>query len=391
MCSVSSCAPSALEVFLSPKPSSNISQQQTASQQQLVLQQTSITQAASENRLLSQLSDSLRESEALIQSGETLLEEQNLVEGVREFERARILLETNVDPTMQNLERQSVILGGVSTLSVQQIQSLRSQRESLLARLNQAYDFREMFTQKQEYDQVNTLRQASAFVLQPIVVNPGTSFPEASKVSFVPSTYPSTTNHTLASFLAFDPRDFTDEIEQAISKFQTRKNDFQQCLLRADRYFPQVASTLAAYGVPNDFAYIAIIESGFQPSTVSSNGAAGLWQLSSAIARQYGLRINSSVDERKNIDRSTDAFARYAADLYRKFGSWELSLLGVINGEQMVYNAMTQTGSRDFMGLISQPGQFSRERHYLALLTAVKTIVNNPGIYGFNVSLVSSP
>lgn len=92
---------------------------------------------------------------------------------------------------------------------------------------------------------------------------------------------------------------------------------------KAAEWFPVIEPILAAYGIPNDFKYIALVESGLK-SGVSHKGAAGIWQFMPGTARMYGLKVNSKVDERYNLKKSTIAAAKYIKELYEIFDSWIL-------------------------------------------------------------------
>jgi membrane-bound lytic murein transglycosylase D len=128
--------------------------------------------------------------------------------------------------------------------------------------------------------------------------------------------------------------------------------------VRANQYLPQVKAILTELGVPEDLAYIPLIESGYQPLVKSSSGQAGLWQLSPSIARSYGLIVTDVLDERLEVDASTRAFARHIFQLYRSTGSWDRAI-----------------------------ASFSPADNYLAQLTAGITIAKNPRAYGFSVDL----
>ena len=91
---------------------------------------------------------------------------------------------------------------------------------------------------------------------------------------------------------------------------------------RANRYFPIIAPILEKNGIPVDFIYLAAIESYLNPRAVSYAKAAGLWQLMPGTAKQIGLEVNDFVDERYNLEKSTEAACRYLKSAYDKYGSW---------------------------------------------------------------------
>ncbi len=163
-----------------------------------------------------------------------------------------------------------------------------------------------------------------------------------------------------------------------------RAADFRSCLAQANQHFPQVTSILSQEGVPQELAYIALIESGYQPSARSSSGAAGLWQLSKSVARAYGLNTSSSSDERLSVTASTRAFARYIKDLQRRFGNWELAILGYHLGDNALRGAVNYVGSSDPQRIVAYS---SSARAYLSKFAASMMITNNPNAYGFDGAL----
>lgn len=383
---VSSCAVPPLEVFLSPNPGFQESQTQAEpvpQRQEPVFPQFSPTQtiivqntiSPREDKIVAQLDEALAEAQAYVHAGEARLQEQNPLEAIREFERARIVLEEDIDPALQYIQQTAAIQGGVSILSEQRIQSIHIQRMEILARINQAYDFQTLYLKQRERDQIDALRAQNTPVLQPVVLAQRASLSQPSRLIERPRPVSSALNLEV----------FTEDIDQYIARFQQRHRDFRECLIRANQYFPTVASILSTHSVPTDLAYVALIESGFQPSIVASSGEAGLWQLSPSIARSYGLEVSSQKDERRDIETSTRAFARYISQLHRRFGSWELAILGYEMGEQRLQNMINRTGSYQLQNVTQQLGRSSQEGAFLAKLAAAMTIAKNPRAYGFDV------
>lgn len=149
---------------------------------------------------------------------------------------------------------------------------------------------------------------------------------------------------------------------------------------RANRVFPIIEPILAKYGVPDDFKYLAVIESGLV-NAVSSAGARGVWQFMPETAKEKGMEVNDIVDERYHLEKSTEAACRYLLAAKEKFGSWTLaaaSYNGGMNGitkrieEQKVTNyydlALTEETSR-----------------YVFRILALKEIMRQPTKYGFNI------
>ncbi len=385
---VSSCAPPPFEVFLSPNPDFEKSETQSEPVPQRQEPVYPVLSPApdifvwgdtllGEDKIVSQLLETLAEAQAHVHAGEARLQEQNPLEAIREFERARILIEESVDPALQYIQQTARIQGGVNILSDQRIQSVQNRRLEMLSRINQAYDFQTLYTRQREVDRVNALRDQNKPVLQPVFLSREVNQPRSSRLLLEQRSVSLDIKLTLA----------TEDINRYITRFQQRRGEFRECLIRANQYFPIVTPILSAHGVPEDLAYVALIESGFQPSVVASSGKAGLWQLPRSIALSYGLEVNSGKDERKDIEAATRAFARYISYLHRRFGSWDLAILGYEMGEQQLQNMVNQMGSYAIQDITQQLGRYPREREFLAKLAAVITIANNPRAYGFDVEI----
>ncbi|MEY3398358.1 MAG: hypothetical protein RL220_952 [Bacteroidota bacterium] len=147
---------------------------------------------------------------------------------------------------------------------------------------------------------------------------------------------------------------------------------------RANRWFPVIEPILKKNGIPDDFKYLALVESNFT-NAVSPSGAVGFWQFLEETGKRYGLEINDEVDERYNIERSTEAACGYFQEAYARFGEWSLvagSYNMGINGIQQQMN--TQQQNRYWDLLLNE--ETSR---YVCRILAAKTILNNADQYGF--------
>lgn len=389
-----SCAP-LVEVFLSPNPDFADSGAQVTSAQQQPLassytqqaqpvassytqqaQPVAVQQEASNptaDHLVAQIDEAMAEAQAHVHSAEARLQENNLLEAIREFERAQDLIAEDVDPALQYIQQLPQIQGGVSVLSEQRIQSIHIQRDEIFARINSAYDVQALFAQQQESERVNMLRSQNRTTLKPVVIS---SEGKRLKKEFC---VPVSTDLPLAI-----PE---EDIQSQALRLQGRESVFQQYLLRADQYLPIVASILATQGLPNDLAYMALLESGFQPAVVDPSGRTGLWQMSRSVAERYGLQISTQKDDRKDIEASTQAFASYMAYLYDRFGSWELAILAYEIDEQRLQMVINQAGSYNHQAVIQQLEGNSREGAFLAKLASVIRIAKCPQCCGFDVAL----
>jgi hypothetical protein len=116
---------------------------------------------------------------------------------------------------------------------------------------------------------------------------------------------------------------------------------------RANRWLPYIAAILKKNGVPDDFKYIALIESNLS-NTVSPKGAAGFWQFVAGAGKQYGLEINEDVDERYNLEKSTEAACKYFKEAYRIFNNWTLAAASYNIGIDGLKNQLEKQKSNSY-------------------------------------------
>lgn len=116
-------------------------------------------------------------------------------------------------------------------------------------------------------------------------------------------------------------------------------------------YFNLIDNIFAQYGLPRELKYLAVIESNLSTSATSWVGAGGPWQFMPYTAREYGLVVNGSFDERRDYFKSTHAAARYLLTLYKQMHDWLLVIAAYNGGPGRVYTAMKRSGSRNFWNL----------------------------------------
>lgn len=147
---------------------------------------------------------------------------------------------------------------------------------------------------------------------------------------------------------------------------------------RANKYFPILEPLLKEYGLPDDFKYLALAESGFIDET-STAGAAGMWHFMKATGKEYGLEINNNVDERYHIEKSTKVAAEYLKNAKEKLGSWTLAAAAYNAGNYGVSSRLeTQQVTSYYDALL--PNETER---YVFRILALKEILTNPKKYGF--------
>jgi len=144
----------------------------------------------------------------------------------------------------------------------------------------------------------------------------------------------------------------TKEVREKIREYTLGwRKGTERLLAKGNIYFPIFEKTLSDYGLPLDLKYLSVIESSLRPEVESSAGAMGLWQFMKGTARMYKLKVNRSVDERKDPIKSTDAAARYLRDLHLEFGDWTLALCAYNCGPGRLRKAIRKSGSWDFWTL----------------------------------------
>lgn len=143
---------------------------------------------------------------------------------------------------------------------------------------------------------------------------------------------------------------------------------------RASYWLPVIEPILRRYGIPEDFKYIPLLESGFDIHCKSPKGAAGPWQFMPGTAREYGLKVNKSKDERLNIRKSTVAACRYLKELYAQFNSWTLAAAAFNGGSPRIQHAINHKNKGNYaaMRLNNETGT------YVYKLAAIKKALHKP-------------
>ena len=147
---------------------------------------------------------------------------------------------------------------------------------------------------------------------------------------------------------------------------------------RSYRFFPLIEKILKEEEVPQDFKYLAVIESGLE-NVRSPKGAKGIWQIMSGTAREYGLEVNKNVDERYNLELSTRAACKYLKKAKEKFGSWTLAAAAYNRGITGISRNLSRQKVENYYDLL-----LGRETsRYIFRILAVKEIMENANNYGF--------
>ena len=160
---------------------------------------------------------------------------------------------------------------------------------------------------------------------------------------------------------------------------------------RSTRYLDMIREVFRARGLPEELAFVAMIESGYNPKAVSRAGAKGMWQFMAATARRYRLRVDQWVDERLDPVKSTNAAAAYLHDLHNLFGSWALAKAGYNAGEMKVARAIRLTGTNDFWALAESRFLRQETKNFVPAIHAATVIGLDPSRYGFEPGTSEAP
>ena len=150
---------------------------------------------------------------------------------------------------------------------------------------------------------------------------------------------------------------------------------------RAHKYFPIIEPILKANGVPDDFKYLAVAESGLT-QIVSPAGAKGFWQMLEGAAEENGLEVNSNVDERYHIEKATEAACKYLKKAKERFGSWTLAAAAYNAGNYGISRQQERQDVHNYYDLLLG----SETERYVFRILALKEIIGHPEKYGFNFS-----
>nr|WP_294948783.1 lytic transglycosylase domain-containing protein [uncultured Mucilaginibacter sp.] len=169
------------------------------------------------------------------------------------------------------------------------------------------------------------------------------------------------------------------KLQKSISKNRFKHVQSNILHAKADKLFPIIEPILKAYGIPEDFKFVPLVESGLAEGT-SPKGARGIWQFMPGTARSYGLKVRGGVDERLNVRKSTIAACKYIKELYGEFNSWTLAAAAYNNGSIKLERAINKQNEDNYfrMNLNRETGS------YVYKLIAMKEIINKPRKYGYN-------
>jgi hypothetical protein len=149
---------------------------------------------------------------------------------------------------------------------------------------------------------------------------------------------------------------------------------------RANRWFPVIEPILKKNNIPDDFKYLSVAESNLE-NVVSPAGATGFWQFMKEAGEKYGLEINSQVDERYHVEKSTEAACKYLNDSYSMFGSWISAAASYNMGQDGIQLQCERQKANNYFNLVLN----AETSRFVARIVAFKYILQNPQQYGFDI------
>ena len=169
---------------------------------------------------------------------------------------------------------------------------------------------------------------------------------------------------------------YNDVVQKFIDRYSGKLRRSVSYVVGASNfYMPIFEEALEAYGLPLELKYLPVIESALNPKAVSRVGATGLWQFMLNTGKHYGLTVNSLIDERSDIAKSSYAAAHYLSDLYRIFGDWNLVIAAYNAGPENINKAIHRAkGEKDYWKIY--PYLPRETRGYVPAFIAANYIMN---------------
>lgn len=230
----------------------------------------------------------------------------------------------------------TIIFGSACTLQAQTEKSITVTRED---GRQEEIDLPESMTQ--ELDSLMNLYNTKVY-LKP---DPDCNMPDENR-TFAKSVY----KERLAKLPTIIEMPYNDIVQKFIDRYSGELRHSVAYMLGAQNfYMPIFEEALESYGLPLELKYLPVIESALNPKAVSKAGATGLWQFMLATGKRYGLEVNSLVDERKDIVKSSYAAAHYLSDLYKIYGDWNLVIAAYNCGPEKINKGIRRSkGEKDY-------------------------------------------
>ena len=179
-----------------------------------------------------------------------------------------------------------------------------------------------------------------------------------------------------------DRIDMFERLDRELTSMAYTHGNTLLTIKRANRYFPEMAPILKEEGVPLDLLYLACIESTLNNRALSPAKAAGFWQFMPSTAKEYGLEVSDTVDERYDVAKSTRAACRYLKSAYKKYGNWESAAASYNGGQGRISSELASQKAQTAYDL----WLVDETSRYMFRLLAMKMIMEDPAAYGFILS-----
>ena len=213
------------------------------------------------------------------------------------------------------------------------------------------------------------------------------------KLDLIPITVDPSLQDTVIADLASTEYDVPILLNEKVLKslnfwLKGGRKSFSDGLVRSGRYREMIGRIFREESIPLDIMYLAQVESLFKTNALSRKQCKGIWQFGKGTAIRYGLKVNSTIDERSDPEKSTRAAARYLNDLYAMFKDWHLVLAAYNWGEGKVQRLMNRSGLKDFWEIMDLRRNFPKEtKNHVPLIMASVILGRNPTKYGLPTEL----
>lgn len=181
------------------------------------------------------------------------------------------------------------------------------------------------------------------------------------------------------------PPDINAQVTYFLNYYRNEKKEvIQNWLARCSLFLPYFRAIFKKYDLPEDLVYLAYIESGCNPLATSPAGAAGIWQFMEITARNYGLKIDDWIDERRDFIKSTYAAAQYLKTLYKTFGDWRIAIASYNLGAGKLKRILEARNFADYWQIVNSESIPVETSFYLPQWMAITLIAKEPEKYGFS-------
>ena len=182
--------------------------------------------------------------------------------------------------------------------------------------------------------------------------------------------------------MPLDNFDTRESLEREILISAYRHSSTILIIKRANRYFPVIEKILKEHNIPDDFKYLAAAESDYT-NMVSPVGATGFWQIMAGTGKEEGLEINTVVDERYSVEKSTQFACKFFLKSYEKYGNWTLAAASYNGGRAGVDTQINIQNQKNYYDLLLT----EETARYIFRAVAYKLIISDPPSYGFDIGM----